>query len=97
MPIAGDVSWSPWRGWKKPSTTLRRLIKTCRMVLRDLLASSRYGVVATSYEQKPPMLAEMIKRATELAAFGKNWQAKLNIRDGVLPKPGTNLRITPKY
>ena len=58
---------------------------------------ARYGAVATSYEQKPPILAEMIKRATELAAFGKNWQAKPDIRDGVLPKPGTNLRITPKY
>jgi predicted acylesterase/phospholipase RssA len=58
---------------------------------------ARYGEVANSYKQKPSMLAEMMKRATELAAFGKSWQAKPNIRDGVIPKPGTNLRITPKY
>jgi hypothetical protein len=58
---------------------------------------ARYAAVATSYKQDRPMLAEMIKRAAELAICGKNWQAKPNIRDGVLPKPGTNLRITPKY
>ncbi|MCK1516385.1 patatin-like phospholipase family protein [Bradyrhizobium sp. 190] len=58
---------------------------------------ARYGAVATSYKQDPPRLAEMIKRAAELAACGENWRAKPTIREGTLPKPGANLRITPKY
>jgi len=58
---------------------------------------ARYGAAATSYEQDPPRLAEMIKRAAELAACGEKWREKPTIREGTLPKPGTNLRITPKY
>jgi hypothetical protein len=58
---------------------------------------ARYGAIAASYKQDPARLAEMIKRAAELAACGESWRAKPTIHEGTLPKPGTNLRITPKY
>jgi len=58
---------------------------------------ARYSAVATSYKQDPSRLVEMIKRAADLAATGTDWRAKPTIREGILPKPGANLRITPKY
>jgi len=58
---------------------------------------ARYPTLATSYKQDPPRLAEMTKRAAELVAIGGSWSAKPTIREGNLPKPGANLRLTPKY
>jgi predicted acylesterase/phospholipase RssA len=58
---------------------------------------ARYASAATSYKQDSSRLAEMIKRAAELAATGTNWRSKPTIREGNVPKPGANLRITPKY
>jgi predicted acylesterase/phospholipase RssA len=58
---------------------------------------ARYSALTTSYKQDKARLAEMIKRADELAASGRSWRAKPTIREGNLPKPGTNLRVTPKY
>ena len=60
----------------------------------DFLA--RYSGVPDSYEQDPVRLAEILKRGAELALSGANWRAKPTIRDGRIPKPPTNLRITPK-
>jgi predicted acylesterase/phospholipase RssA len=62
---------------------------------RDFLA--RYSGDPDSYEQEPPILAAMLKRGAELAASGTSWRSKPTIREGRIPKPPTNLRITPKY
>jgi predicted acylesterase/phospholipase RssA len=40
---------------------------------------------------------EMLRRAAELVALGKEWRDPPTIRGGTIPKPETNLRITPKY
>ncbi len=60
----------------------------------DFLA--RYSGQPDSYQQDPARLAEMLKRGAELAAIGAEWREKPTIRDGDIPKPPTNLRITPK-
>ena len=56
----------------------------------------RYSGEAASYRQDATRLAEMLKRGAELAASGGAWRAKPTIREGNIPKPATNLRITPK-
>ena len=56
----------------------------------------RYSGEAASYSQDATRLAEMLKRGAELAASGADWRAKPTIREGNIPKPATNLRITPK-
>ena len=56
----------------------------------------RYSGEAASYRQDATRLAEMLKRGAELAASGAAWRAKPTIREGNIPKPATNLRITPK-
>jgi predicted acylesterase/phospholipase RssA len=40
---------------------------------------------------------EMLNRAKQLVVLGKNWRTPPTIRDGRIPKPETDLRITPKY
>ena len=40
---------------------------------------------------------EMLKRAGQLVELGKDWRAPPTIRGGEIPKPATDLRITPKY
>ena len=57
---------------------------------------TRYSGTPDSYEQDSTRLPEMLKRGAELAASGGNWRAKPTIRDGKIPLPPTNLRITPK-
>lgn len=57
----------------------------------------RYSGDPATYKQKPPILAAMLKRGAELAASGANWRAEPTIRKGNIPRPPTNLRITPKY
>ena len=56
----------------------------------------RYSGETASYRQDATRLAEMLKRGAELAASGAGWRAKPTIREGNIPKPATNLRITPK-
>ena len=56
----------------------------------------RYSGETVSYRQDATRLAEMLKRGAELAASGAGWRAKPTIREGNIPKPATNLRITPK-
>jgi predicted acylesterase/phospholipase RssA len=56
----------------------------------------RYSGEAASYRQDATRLAEMLKRGAELAASGAAWRVKPTIREGNIPKPATNLRITPK-
>lgn len=57
---------------------------------------ARFSSTATTYKQDAPRLAEMLKRGEELATSGANWRAKPIIREGRIPKPPTNLRISPK-
>jgi predicted acylesterase/phospholipase RssA len=57
----------------------------------------RYSGHPASYRQDKPRLMEMLKRAAELSATGTKWRAKPTVREGNIPKPPTNLRITPKY
>jgi hypothetical protein len=40
---------------------------------------------------------EMLKRARQLVELGTAWRNAPTIRNDDIPKPGTNLRITPKY
>jgi predicted acylesterase/phospholipase RssA len=56
----------------------------------------RYASNPAHYRQKPDILSAMLTRGNELAAVGMNWRAKPTIRDGRIPKPETNLRISPK-
>jgi predicted acylesterase/phospholipase RssA len=56
----------------------------------------RYSGLAKSYRQDPARLAEMLRRAAELVASGKEWRGKPTVRDGDIPRPPTDLRITAK-
>jgi hypothetical protein len=56
----------------------------------------RYPQVAPHYEQKPPVLAAMLARGNELAKCGESWRSQPTIREGRIPAPPTNLRISPK-
>jgi predicted acylesterase/phospholipase RssA len=40
---------------------------------------------------------EMLRRAAQLVSLGTDWRNAPSIRDGDIPRPVTNLRITPKY
>jgi predicted acylesterase/phospholipase RssA len=40
---------------------------------------------------------EMLERARQLVELGKNWRTPPTIRGGEIPKPATDLRVTPKY
>ncbi len=60
----------------------------------DFLA--RYPQVAAHYAQTPEILEVMLARARALAALGAEWRAQPTIRDGTIPQPATNLRVTPK-
>jgi predicted acylesterase/phospholipase RssA len=57
----------------------------------------RYSANPASYKQALTILPEMLKRGAELAASGADWRAEPRISDGQIPRPPTNLRITPKY
>jgi predicted acylesterase/phospholipase RssA len=57
-----------------------------------------YSPHPASYKDNEPMrVAEMLKRGAELAAIGAKWRAEPTVRGGDIPRPITNLRITPKY
>jgi hypothetical protein len=60
----------------------------------DFLA--RYPYNAEQYKQEPAILTVMLARGQELAAGGAKWRTAPTIRDGRIPKPETNLRISPK-
>jgi hypothetical protein len=57
---------------------------------------ARYPQHAEVYNEKPDVLAAMLARGQELAQLGKRWRTKPRVRDGYIPQPPTNLRITPK-
>jgi predicted acylesterase/phospholipase RssA len=56
-----------------------------------------YSPNPSSYKQNAAEAAEMLNRGAELAAMGARWRTPPTIRDGTIPNPPTNLRITPKY
>ena len=56
-----------------------------------------YSPDPSSYKQDAARAAEMLKRGAELAEMGKRWRSPPTVRDGKIPRPPTNLRITPKY
>jgi hypothetical protein len=61
---------------------------------KDFLA--RYAQEPEQYKQDPPIVEAMLARARELAAIGVRWREAPTVRDGHIPKPATNLRISPK-
>jgi predicted acylesterase/phospholipase RssA len=48
------------------------------------------------YAQAPTIRMAMLFRGTQLANTGAAWQTSPKVRDGTIPQPPTNLRITPK-
>jgi hypothetical protein len=56
-----------------------------------------YASNPSSYKQNAAEAAEMLKRGAELAAIGVQWRTRPTVRDGKIPNPPTNLRVTPKY
>jgi predicted acylesterase/phospholipase RssA len=60
----------------------------------DFLA--RYPQLSKHYKQDPARLAAMLARGKELAASGVSWRREPTIREGNIPRPATNLRISPK-
>jgi predicted acylesterase/phospholipase RssA len=56
----------------------------------------RYPAHAQTYQQDSARLAEMLRRAAALVEMGRAWRNPPDIRDGQIPKPDTNLSITPK-
>lgn len=60
----------------------------------DFLA--RYAEDPDHYKQDPTVLTSMLARGAELADIGASWRASPRIRDGRIPRPPTNMRISPK-
>jgi predicted acylesterase/phospholipase RssA len=60
----------------------------------DFLA--RYAQQPDHYKQEAATLAAMLTRGKDLAATGANWRGTPTIRGGRIPRPATNLRISPK-
>ena len=57
----------------------------------------RYANNPAHYKQRDPArLASILKRGEQLASIGKEWRQEPTIRKGEIPKPETDLRITPK-
>jgi hypothetical protein len=56
-----------------------------------------YSSNPSSYKQNAAEATEMLKRGAELAAMGVQWRTRPTVREGKIPNPPTNLRITPKY
>jgi predicted acylesterase/phospholipase RssA len=58
---------------------------------------ARYANNPDQYKQlDPEQLAAMLKRGDQLAGMGRDWRQQPTIREGDIPKPETNLRISPK-
>jgi predicted acylesterase/phospholipase RssA len=56
-----------------------------------------YSLHPDHYAQAPSVREAMLARGTRLADTGVAWRTPPRIRDGYIPQPPTNLRITPKY
>jgi predicted acylesterase/phospholipase RssA len=51
---------------------------------------------SSSYSQSATILNLLLVRGQELASRGVDWSARPRIRDGHIPRPPTDLRISPK-
>jgi hypothetical protein len=60
----------------------------------DFLA--RFPQLTSHYRQNPAILASMLARGKELAEIGAKWRTAPTVRDGDIPRPATNLRVSPK-
>ena len=58
---------------------------------------TRYSANPMHYKQTASILAAMLQRGDELDNSGIDWRLRPRVRDGSIPQPPTNLRITPKY
>jgi predicted acylesterase/phospholipase RssA len=56
----------------------------------------RYANHKGSYSQSAAILNLLLVRGQELASRGEDWRAPPRIRDGHIPRPPTDLRISPK-
>ncbi len=56
----------------------------------------RYAKHSGSYSQSAAILNLLLVRGQELASRGVGWRAPPKIRDGHIPRPPTDLRISPK-
>jgi hypothetical protein len=57
----------------------------------------RYASNPSSYRQESKVRLELLlDRARDLALMGEEWRERPLIREGNIPKPDTDLRITPK-
>jgi predicted acylesterase/phospholipase RssA len=56
----------------------------------------KYAGLAKQYPQDPVVLTAMLDRGDELARLGDAWRTHPTIREGKIPEPDTNLRISPK-
>jgi predicted acylesterase/phospholipase RssA len=56
----------------------------------------RYANHSGSYRQSAAILKLLLVRGQELASRGADWRAPRKIRDGHIPRPPTDLRISPK-
>jgi len=56
----------------------------------------RYANHKGSYSQSAAILNLLLVRGQELASRGADWRAPARIRDGHIPRPPTDLRISPK-
>jgi Patatin-like phospholipase len=56
----------------------------------------RYAANPAHYRQKPEILGVMLGRGNDLAVAGTDWRVQPTIREGHIPRPATDLRISPK-
>jgi hypothetical protein len=56
----------------------------------------RYAANPEHYRQKSEVLSVMLARGNELAEVGTDWRTEPTIREGHIPQPETNFRISPK-
>ncbi|MGI9383034.1 MAG: patatin-like phospholipase family protein [Methyloligellaceae bacterium] len=56
----------------------------------------RYGQKAQSYKQKSGWFPESRRRADAAVDLAKAWRASPRIREGKIPRPDTDMRITPR-
>lgn len=55
-----------------------------------------FPATTTRFKQTADRLTEMLKRAEELVVLGRRWETEPTIRGGSIPRPDTDLRVTPK-
>jgi hypothetical protein len=57
----------------------------------------RYPGQEKRYRQSAAQRKELLQRAADLVACGRAWRKRPQVRKGNIPRPRTDLRITPKF